>query len=186
VSVEGLKYAAPSSYIGKTVLVRETRDRVILLDGHKELACHKKREPGSPPPPQPARAPRRQKAASLAEEDKLKAVGDGMRAYLEALKASRGPRYIWSVRRLHRLLCQYKTEDVAAAVAKAAEHRLFDVERIETILLQNIATRDYYLPLDFAAEDYEKWPQYRAGAVTVEPDLRDYAPREDEDDRRDP
>jgi hypothetical protein len=186
VSVESQKYPAPSGYIGKTVLVRETKDRVILLDGHRELAGHAKKEPGSPPPPQPPHAPRRQKAASVAEEEKLKAVGDGVRAYLEALKAARGPRYIWSVRRLYRLLCQYKTEDVATAVAKAAEHRLFDVERIETILLQNIATRDYYLPLDFAAEDYEKWPQYRAGAVTVEPDLNDYAPREDDDDRRDP
>ena len=71
-------------------------------------------------------------------------------------------------------------------MAKAAEHRLFDVARIETILLQDIATRDYYLPLGSAVEDYEKWPQYQAGAATAEPDLSAYAPKENDDDRRDP
>ena len=64
------------------------------------------------------------------------------------------------------MLCQYKTEDVSAAVAKAHEHRLFDVQRIETILLQDIASRDYFLPLGETAQDYEKWPQYQQGAAT--------------------
>jgi hypothetical protein len=110
-----------------------------------------------------------------------------MVAYLAALKVDRGPRYIWSVRRLCRLLCQYKTEDVSAAVAKAHEHRLFDIQRVETILLQDIASRDYFLPLGEAAQDYEKWPQYQQGASTPEPDLNAYAPKEEnDDDRRDP
>ena len=186
VSVEPAKYPVPAAYIGKTLIVRETKDRIIVLDGHREIANHKKRLPGEAPIQPSAHAPRRQKTAQLAEEEKLKGMGDGMRAYLAALKIERGPRYIWSVRKLHRLLCQYKTEDLAAAVAKAAEHRLFDVARIETILLQDIATRDYYLPLGSAVEDYEKWPQYQAGAATAEPDLSAYAPKESDDDRRDP
>jgi hypothetical protein len=40
-------------------------------------------------------------------------------------------------------------------VAKAAEHRLFDVRRIEPILLQDIAEREYRLPLELKAEDYQ-------------------------------
>ena len=186
VSAHGFKYPVPSDYIGKGVLVRETKDRIIVQDGHREIASHEKKTAGSPAAPLAAHAPRRQKAARIMEEEKLKAVGDPMRAYLEALKADRGPRYIWSVRKLCRLLCQYKTEDVAAAVAKAHEHRLFDINRIETILLQDIAARDYFLPLGEAAADYEKWPQYQQGASTPEPDLNDYMPKEDDDDRRDP
>ncbi len=186
VSVDEAKYPVPAAYIGKELIVRETKDRVIVLDGHREVANHKKRLPGDTPIKPSPHAPRRQKTAQLAEEEKLKAVGEGMRAYLSALKVERGPRYIWSVRKLHRLLCQYKTEDLAAAVAKAAEHRLFDVARIETILLQDIATRDYYLPLGGAVEEYEKSPQYQAGAATAEPDLSAYAPKGNDDDRRDP
>ena len=187
VSVDGYKYPVPADFIGKELIVRETKDRVIALDGRHEIANHKKKLPGDAAIAPPSHAPRRQKTAQLAEEEKLKAAGEGMTAYLAALKAERGPRYVWSVRKLFRLLCQYRAEDLAAAVAKAAEHRLFDVNRIETILLQDIATRDYYLPLGAAAEDYEKWPQYQAGAATAEPDLNAYAPKENEtDDRRDP
>jgi transposase len=187
VSIHGLKYPVPTAYIGKGVMVRETKDQVIVQDGHREIASHKKKSAGSPAAPVAAHAPRRQKAARIMEEEKLKAVGEGMVAYLAALKVDRGPRYIWSVRRLCRLLCQYKTEDVSAAVAKAHEHRLFDIQRVETILLQDIASRDYFLPLGEAAQDYEKWPQYQQGASTPEPDLNAYAPKEEnDDDRRDP
>ena len=71
---------------------------------------------------------------------------------------------------------------IAQAVARAAEHRLFDVSRLETILLQDIAEREYRLPLEPQAEDYEDWPQYRQGAVTPEPDLKLYAPDQEKQD----
>jgi transposase len=178
VSLEESKYPVAAAYIGKELQVRETKDRVIVLDGHREVVVHNKKVPGSPqaPLPQLAAAPRRQKSATLAEEGKLQALGDPMSAYLLALKAARGPRYFWSVRKLWRLYCQYRAEDLKAAVAKASEHRLFDVNRIETILLQDVAQRDYQLPLSFEAHDCGDNPQYREGAATPEPDLKDYIP----------
>ena len=72
---------------------------------------------------------------------------------------------------------------LVAAVVRAAEHRLFDVGRIETIMLQDIAQKDYALPLDVEPQDYERLPDYREGAATPEPDLSDYAPGDEEDDR---
>ena len=178
VGLEPFKYPVPAAYIGKELQVRETKDRVIVLDGHEEVAVHKKKMPGDPPaaPSRPDAAPRRQKSAKLAEEDKLQALGEPVSAYLLALKTARGPRYFWSVRKLWRLYCQYRAEDLKAAVAKAHEYRLFDVNRIETILLQDVAQRDYQLPLGFEAKDCENNPQYRAGAATPEPDLKDYIP----------
>jgi len=182
--LHGFKYPVPAAYIGKELQVRETKDRVIALDGRQEVASHEKKTPWSSQPalPRPAGAPRRQKSAKLAEEGKLQALGEGMCAYLEALKAARGPRYFWSLRKLWRLLCQYRAEDLKAAVAKAHEHRLFDVNRIETILLQDVAQRDYQLPLGFEAQDCENNPQYRQGAATPEPDLKDYIPDPEEGD----
>ncbi|MDO8804953.1 MAG: hypothetical protein Q7R35_11005, partial [Elusimicrobiota bacterium] len=182
VSLHGLKYPAPAAYIGKELVVRETKDRVIFLDGRDEVANLPKKTEGSPPPPQAPFAPRRQKSAQLAEEGKLKALGGVMEAYLQALKTERGPRYIWSLKKLYRLACQYKAEDLLAAVAKAAGHRLFDINRVETILLQDIAGRDYFLPLESQPEDYEAWPQYQQGAATPEPDLKNYAPEEEKTD----
>ncbi len=183
VSVERMKYPAPAGYIGKTVLVRESKDRVRLFDGHKELAAHKKKVEGSPAAElTPNPITRRQKQAWLPEEIRLKEIGPTMPTYLQALKAERGSRYVWSVKKLYRLLCQYDTQTLERAVAKAAEHRLFDVRRIETILLQDIAEREYRLPLEPKAEHYEDWPQYRQGAVTPEPDLKLYAPDKEKDD----
>jgi hypothetical protein len=185
VSLHGLKYPAPAAYIGKELVVRETKDRVIFLDGRNEVANLPKKTEGSPAPPQPPHAPRRQKVAQLAEEGKLKALGGAMDDYLQALKTERGPRYIWSLKKLYRLLCQYKAEDLLAAVAKASAHRLFDINRLENILLRDIAARDYFLPLDSQPEDYEAWPQYQQGAATPEPDLKNYIPEEKNDDKRD-
>ena len=99
-----------------------------------------------------------------------------MTAYLGALKIARGPRYIWSVRKLWRLRCQYHDADLLAAVARAHEHGLFDVNRVETILLQNIAQNDYQLPLGFAAQEDGDMREYHRGAATPEPDLKDYIP----------
>lgn len=178
VSVNGYKYPAPAAYIGKTVMVRETCDRIILKDdGETELANHPKKWEGSPlAPPRHPNAPRRQRSAQLAEEGRLNALGEAMAAYLKALKAARGPRYIWSVRKLWRLRCQYHDADLLAAVARAHEHHLFDVNRVEIILLQNIAQLDYQLPLGFESGDCGNLPEYRQGAATPEPDLKDYIP----------
>lgn len=151
VSVRSFKYPVPAAYLGREVLIRETFTKMTVLDGHKEIAVHNKRQEGDPfvplRPKEPA--PHRQKQSSLAEEGKLAALGADMKTYLESLKKERGPRYIWSVRKLFQLMCQYKSDDVIKAVQKAAQHRLFDVRRVETILLQNLAERDYHLPLGF-------------------------------------
>jgi len=182
--LHGYKYPVPAAHIGKELQVRETKDRVIALDGRQEVANHEKKTPWSSqtPLPRPAGAPRRQQSAKLAEEGKLQALGEGVCAYLEALKTARGPRYFWSVRQLWRLLCQYPAEDLKTAVAKAHGYRLFDVARVETILLQNLAQRDYQLPLGFAATDIETSPEYRQGAVVPETDLKDYFPQGDAQD----
>jgi hypothetical protein len=183
VSVERMKYPAPPAYIGKTVLVRESQDQVRLFDGHKELAAHKKKVEGSPAAElTPNPVARRQRQAWLPEETRLKEAGATLGKYLDALKAERGSRYVWSVKKLYRLLCQYDAKALERAVARAAEHRLFDVRRIETILLQDIAQREYRLALEPQASDYEDWPQYRQGAVTPEPDLKLYAPDQEKHD----
>lgn len=186
VSVEAMKYAAPAAYIGKTVLVRESKDRVRIFDGHKELSCHKKKIEGSPRAEPAPNQTRRQPTAWLPEEARLKESGEVVAKYLEALKVERGPRYVWSVKKLYRLLCQYDAASLTRALARAAEHRLFDVARIETVLLQDIAQREYRLPLGVEAEDYQDWPQYRQGAVTPEPDLKHYAPEPRKEKDNDP
>jgi transposase len=181
VSLHGQKYPVLAGYIGHEVQLREMKDLVIVVDGHKELVRHLKKIEGSPQPPaEPLDAPipRRQKTAKLEEESKLREQGVGVSAYLELLKTARGARYFWSVRRLWQLACRYKSEEFIAAVARAREHRLFDVNRIETILLQGIARDEYLLPLgwDSPAAASGTGDGCRDGAVTPKPDISGYIP----------
>jgi len=177
IPLHGQKYPAPARFIDKTLVVRETRDRVILLDGSQEVANHPKKVEGSLDVALPSPgAPRRQASAQSTEEGKLKALGEPLGTYLESLKAARGPRYFWSVRKLWRLLCQYRDTDVVAAVSRAMEHRIFDIRRVETMLLQTIAETDFQLPLGFDLHSSRNSPDYRCGAVTPEPNLNNYIP----------
>lgn len=186
------RYSAPRSHLRRVVTLREARDQVILLDGHQELARHRKltNAPGEKSHstlPEHEVSKRLRRSSPPAEEAGLKSLGPEVAQYLEALKAERGPRYGWSLKRLYALSCQYKTADLVAAIGRAHEHRLFDVARVETILLQNTAETDYLLPL--GPQDYEDSPGYRKGAATPPSDLSAYhvdveaEPEEDDDAR---
>ena len=71
------------------------------------------------------------------------------------------------------------------AVARASEHGLFDVRRIESILLAELARQEYLLPME--PQDYEDSDGFRKGASTPPSDLSQYGleaePAEDDDDR---
>lgn len=152
VTIDEFKYPVPPVYVGREVLVRETLEKIVVLDGHREVVVHPKKAKGAPETktaPSSSPLPRRARQAHLVEEPKLMALGESMAVYLDVLKKERGARYVWSLRRLFQLLCQYRAEDLLQAVACALENRIFDVRRVETILLQNLAERDFHLPLQF-------------------------------------
>jgi transposase len=149
ITMDTLCYPVPPAYMGKTVIVRETEDRYIVMDGHVEVVAHPKRVEGSPLPPSVKVPAHHRQRAHIIEEDKIKERGEPLTSFLEALKKERGSRYRSAVRKLYHLMCQYQPEDLAIAVQRALDHRLFDIHRVETILLQNIAEHDYHLPLGF-------------------------------------
>ena len=189
VRLHGMRYSAPAKALGRAVTVRETQGEVILLDGHEELARHPKltgadgRKQSTLPGHERRRG--RRPPAALPEESQLKALGSAMASYMDRLKLKRGHRYGWSVRKLYAILCQYKAEDLLRAVELAAEHGLFDVGRIEGILLQNLARQEYLLPME--PQDYEDSPGFIKGASTPPSDLSPYDmetdPEEDNDAR---
>ncbi len=175
VHLDTRRYSTPPGWVNKSLSVRETEDTVILLDGSREFARHPKLTDPQGPfestlPGHIRRAHRRDNALPSAEETALKALGPQPRSYLEGLKAARpGRTYRWSLKMLHRLLTHYPAQNLAAALAKALEHHLWDVRRIEGILLQHMAHDRFQLPL--FSEDYEATPEFDKGAVTPPPDL---------------
>jgi len=64
-------------------------------------------------------------------------------------------------------------------VAKAGEHGLFDVRRVETILLADLARQEYMLPME--PQDYEDSEGFIKGAGTQPSDMSQYGIEEDDD-----
>lgn len=175
VSLHGMRYSAPAKAVGQPLTIRESEHEVVLLQGNDELARHRKLNvlDGHSQSTLPGHERRGDAPKSiLPEETRLKALGGVMEQYLAKLKAAGGHRYAWSLRKLYALVCQHRAEDIIAAVSKANEHGLFDVGRIEAIILANIAHQDYLLPME--DQDYEDSAEYRKGAGTPPSDLSQY------------
>lgn len=190
VSLHGMRYSAPAKALRQTVTVRESDKEVVLLQGHEELARHEKIRvsEGRSHATLPAHERRRKHppSAVMPEETRLMELGEGMADYLARLKVERGGRYVWSLRKLYALLCQHRTEDFLNAVARASEHGLFDVKRIEGVLLGELARQEYLLPME--QENYQDSDNFRKGGGTLPSDLSQYGidtdPKEDDDHAR--
>jgi hypothetical protein len=76
-------------------------------------------------------------------------------------------------------LCQHRTEDFLRAIAKANEHGLFDVRRVESILLTDLARQEYLLPME--PQDYEDSEGFIKGSGTQPSDLSQYGLEEGDD-----
>ena len=189
VHLHGMRYSAPAKALGTSVTVRESDKEVILLQGQAELARHDKLT-GADGRNQSTLAGHERRGkrppSILPEEARLRGLGSEMADYLARLKAERGSHYAWSLRKLYGLLCQHRTEDFLRAVARASEHGLFDVRRIESILLAELARQEYLLPME--PQDYEDSEGFRKGAGTPPSDLSEYGlddgPKEDDDHAR--
>ena len=183
VSLHKKRYSAPPGWIGKSVLIRETDQEVVLLDGHQELARHGKLtgtegSHQSTLPGHEHRSHHRRPDPPSSEEAQIKTLGPAAETYLAMLKGARPGWYRWAVRKLYRLFCHYRAPDVVQALRRATEYKLLDVHRVERILLQNLAQEEFLLPM--GSEDYEKNPEFQKGAVTPPVDLSAFPPNPSE------
>jgi transposase len=146
VGVHTNRYSVPSTLLSRRLEVREYKDRIHVFDGHRLVADHEAAEPGAhtrvtldahregarwrhnfaAPPPLP-------------EEARLRAAAPDLIPLIDALHRRQGIRFTRALRHLHRLWIDYPVEPLFAAVREALEHGLADVDRIERMVLRNIA-----------------------------------------------
>jgi hypothetical protein len=148
VAVHTNRYSAPDEFIGLAVEARETRDMIEIYRGPRLIARHpraidavdrKYRLPEHRRPPG-----RRAKPQTGPEETRLPAWTPEIAAYVEGLKQRAGGRATLALRRLLRLVEDYPREAVLAALGQAAQYALYDLERVETMILRRLAG-DYFL-----------------------------------------
>jgi transposase len=171
-------YSVPSALIGRRLEVRETQDRVVIYEGPREIATHPRElEPRHryvfqpahrPPRGQGGRGPGR---APFPEEPELLRRLPEIAAYLGALKRRGTLQTTLAFRQLLRMAREYPREPLLAAIQTAAQYGLYDLRRLERMVLRGIAATYFQLPLaDPAPGEPDDEPTAgRAAAAPEEP-----------------
>jgi Homeodomain-like domain len=156
VNVNRVRYSAPYRLIGRALEVRETLARVVLYDGPRRIASHARvhgpfdtrvTDLSHRPPRGQGLTRHRPPAPELIEILQIEPCLSG---YLKAFKQHVGERRA-PLRRLLSMLRDYPREAFLAAVADAERYRLFDLDRLEKMVLRRIA--DDYFPPDLEPLD---------------------------------
>lgn len=150
VNVHGNRYSAPWRLLGHRLEVRETKDQIQIFDGPRLLATHRKviDAVGARVLDRAHRPPRGEgptaRPPSAAEEQQLLRLAPEVAEYLAGLKRHAPARGIRDVRRLLRMVQDYPRTALVGALGTAAHYGLYDLERVERLLLRSLA-RDFFL-----------------------------------------
>ena len=156
VSVQTNRYSAPEKFVGKTLTVYKYPAEIQIFHRGTVLATHPRlihqrdaRHTIAHHHTTPQRAPR----APALEEDLLRGAAPVLEHYAAALK-QHSPRH--SVRALRRLLEMkrtYPTAPFVAALEQALRFGLFDLGRLENLVLKHVAGDFFNLDSDTPDDD---------------------------------
>lgn len=158
VHVNRIRYSAPYRLIGRALEVRETLERVDLYEGPRRVATHARvYGPWDTRVTDPAHRPLRGQGLSrhpqpAPEELEMLQLEPRVASYLQALKRQVGDRRA-PLRRLLSMLQEYPREAFLTALASAERYRLFDLDRLEKMVLRQIADDYFVLSLEPESSD---------------------------------
>ncbi len=150
VNVHRNRYTTPWTLVGRFVEVRETKDQILIFDGPRRVAEHRKVidrfdarviVPEHRPPRHRAYFGRPQ---AHAERDRLLARLPALGPFV-ALLGLRGRAGLRDLRILSRMADEYPLDALLGALADATHFGLTDLDRIERMVLRRIAS-DFFPP----------------------------------------
>src|SRR5271169_5822524 len=152
VSVNSIRYSVPVAWIGHRVEVRETRDKIEIEMDARHIVTHARAvTPLSQRVTLTAHRPPRGEGVKRSdphpEEKAIVEAAPETALYVAALKQKSRKVVALALRQLLRLLREYPREPFLAAVQEAARYGLYDLDRLERMILRRVA-RDYFLLLD--------------------------------------
>lgn len=158
VNVRHNRYSVPWQLLGRQVEVRETKERIEVFDGPRVVASHERvvdaRDAwATVPEHRPPRGQGRPKDAPAPDEEALLKTEPALASYVTALKKHASGRGTLALRRLLRLLRDYPRGPFLAAVQRAEQYGLFDLDRLERLVLRQIATDYFVLPIERDEEE---------------------------------
>lgn len=152
------RYSVPSrlpngeTAVGRWLVVRETLEEIIVLDGHNEVARHARVESG-----RHKRVTleehrdgrwRKRRVEPSREERLLGAAAPELAELAARLRKHHGGQGLRPMRRLHRMYLEYPTRCLIDAARTALHYGLLDLGRLEAMTLERIRGDFFRLPIE--------------------------------------
>ena len=151
------RYSVPVEWIGRRVEVRETKDKIVVQLDARRLVTHRRIAEAEHQritlaehrPPRGQRAPR---PDPHPEEDAIVTAAPELAEYVTGLKQRSRKVITLALRQLLRFVREYPREPLLAAVEEAVRYGLYDLDRLERMILRRV-TREYFLLSEGPEED---------------------------------
>jgi hypothetical protein len=143
------RYSVPVAWIGRRVEVRETKDKVEIQLDARNLVTHNRvadaqQQRITLAQHRPPRGEGIKRSDPHPEEQAIVQTAPELADYVAALK-QRGHKVVGiALRQLLRMVREYPREPLLAAIQEAGRYGLYDLDRLERMILRRI-TRDYFL-----------------------------------------
>jgi len=159
VALHSNRYSVPVAWIGRRVEVRETKDQVEIQLDARNLVTHTRiaeaeRQRITLAQHRPPRGQGFRRPDPHPEEPAILQAAPEMAEYLAALKQHSRKLVVLALRQLLPLVREYPRPPLLAAVREAAHYGLYDLDRLERMILRRVA-RDYFLLDDGTGGEHE-------------------------------
>jgi len=149
VALNSNRYSVPLEWIGRRVEVRESRDKIEIQLDARRMVTHRRIAEAEHQRVMVAehRPPRGQRASRPdphPEEQAIVTVAPELADYVAALKRRSRKAITLALRQLLRFVREYPREPLLGAVHEAARYGLYDLDRLERMILRRV-TREYFL-----------------------------------------
>jgi len=150
------RYSVPVDWIGRRVEVRETKDKIEIQLDARRLVTHRRigeaeQQRITLAEHRPPRGQRVARPDPHPEEKAILSAAPELAEYVAGLK-QRGRKVVTlALRQLLRFVREYPREPLLGAVQEAARYGLYDLDRLERMILKRV-TREYFL-LDQGPEE---------------------------------
>ncbi len=153
VSVRRHRYSVPYKLIGRQMEVRESKDRIDVFDGPRRVASHRRIVEASVGRSivrehRPPRGEGRPKKGPSPEQKQLCLLEPALEPYVTALVQHARGRGVRLVQKLLRMVREYPRKPLLDAVTQAHHFGLYELDRVERMVLRRIG-RDYFVLPDF-------------------------------------
>lgn len=149
VALHSNRYSVPVAWIGRLVEVRETKDKIEMQLDARNLVTHE-RIPDQQYQRITLNAHRPPRGQGLKrndphpEEQAILQVAPEIADYVATLKQRSRKLVVLALRQLLRLVREYPREPLVTSVREAARYGLYDLDRLERMILRRVQ-RDFFL-----------------------------------------